>query len=476
MTLPRAVENDAGGRAWAEPDRDGIRQVLAALRRGWLAIVATAVVFGLLALGYSLAQKPQYAAVATMYVTSGTDDNTTSAYQGSLASQQRVTSYQRLVTSRAVVQQAIQEAGLRLSLDDAKKALSSASAANSVLLTITAVEPDRDTAENLANAVARSMTSYVARLETPSGGGQPLAKLTLVDPAQAGSSPVTPKTTRNVALGVPAGLLIGLVGVVARARLSNRIRREEDLGLVSELPVLGAIPSDGALKRRHLIDFSTGGGAAAESFRKVRTNLTYAAVDNPPRVILVTSPAAAEGKTTTAMNLAASLVEAGHRVLLLDADLRRPQVNERLGLLGEVGLTNHLRGEGTLADLVQPTSTDGLWVLASGPRPPNPAELVGTQRAGQALEEVRRSFEYVIVDAPPVLPVTDAVVLSRWVDGVLVVVRSGATRRRDLTAALAQLDAGGALPLGLVLMEAPQDRRGYGYYTVNKRPRLFGRG
>lgn len=458
-------------------DGDSIRDVIGVFRRGWLAIVAAGVVVGAVALGYSVLQTPEYSATSTLYVTSGTDDNTSTAYQGSLASQQRVTSYTKLVSSDAVVRQAIESANLGVSVEEAKADLSATSTTDTVLLNITATNASRDVAANLANAVSTAMTSYVARLETPSGGGQPLAKLTLVTPASAGSSPVTPKTTRNVALGVVVGLLLGVLGVLARARLSNRIREEADIARVSDTPVMASIPSDDLLTRKGLINFSEGATAAAESFRKLRTNLTFTNVDNPPKIVLVTSAAAIEGKTTTAMNLAASLVESGQRVVLVDADLRRPQVNTRTGLVGDVGLTNLLRGDGDLHDLVQPSAVDNLWILASGPQPPNPAELLGSKRAAGALSELASSFDYVIVDTPPVLPVTDAVVLSQWVDGTLLVVRSGSTKMGDLADAYTQLSSSQKPIIGFVLTDAPANKARYGYYAMapNKKKSLFGR-
>ncbi|MCX6469609.1 MAG: polysaccharide biosynthesis tyrosine autokinase [Corynebacteriales bacterium] len=452
----------------ASIDGDGVREVITALRRGWLAVVALAVVVGAIALGYSVLQTPEYQATATLYVTSGTEDTSSSAYQGSLASQQRVASYTKLVTSEAVVRQALESANLRISSDEAKADLSAAATAETVLLTISATNSNKAVAENLANAVATAMTSYVSRLETPSGGGQPLAKLTLVSPASAGDNPVTPKTTRNVALGVVVGLLLGVLGVLIRARYSNKVREEADIARISESPVVGSIPTDETLTQKGLIDFRDGATAAAESFRKLRTNLTFTNVDNPPRIVLVTSAVAVEGKTTTAMNLAASLVEAGRRVVLVDADLRRPQINARSGVIGDVGFTNWLRGDGELEDLVQPSNVDGLWILASGPHPPNPAELLGSKKASTALSELASSFEYVIVDSPPVLPVTDAVVLSQWVDGVLLVARANSTKLGDLSDAHEQITGSQTPVIGFVLTDAAAAKGRYGYYAISQ--------
>ncbi|MCP2194530.1 polysaccharide biosynthesis tyrosine autokinase [Williamsia deligens] len=464
---------DNEGREGQNPVVDALNE----LRKRWLVVIGGAVVLAAVALGYSLAQTPEYEAAATLYVTSGTDDNSSSAYQGSLASQQRVTSYAKLVDSDAIVTQALQSGGLSLSLDDAKAALKATSTNETVLLSITATLTNRGEAVSLVNAVSRSMTSYVTQLETPSGGGRPLAKLTLVSPARASSTPVSPKTTRNVLLGAVAGLILSALVVLALSRFNTRTRSEADLARVSSTPVLASVPADELLKRRGLIDFREGATAAAEAFRKLRTNLTFTSVDNPPKTIVVTSAVAVEGKTTTAMNLAAALVEAGKRVVLVDADLRRPQVDTRTGLLGEVGFTNFLRGDGVLNDLVQPTQVDGLWILASGPKPPNPAELLGARRASDALTELAASFDYVIVDSPPVLPVTDAVVLAQWADGVVLVARAGSTKIPDLKDAYEQIVNGQTPVIGFVLTEAPTDKSRYGYYAVKpKRSRsLFGR-
>lgn len=455
---------------------DAVRGSLLALVKGWPVIVLSAVVVGAFALVYSLLQTPEYSATSSLYVTSGTDDASSTAYQGSLASQQRVTSYTKLISSDAVVQQALRDSKLGLSLDDAKADLSASATPDTVLLSISATSPDKATSAKLANAVASAMTSYVARLETPTGGGQPLAKLTVVSAATAGSSPVSPKTERNVALGAFVGLLFGALIVVIRLRLNNKVRSEADVALVSDIPVVGSVPSDDRLTKRGLINFREGATAAAEAFRKLRTNLTFTSVDKPARIILVTSAVAVEGKTTTAMNLAASLVEADNRVVIVDADLRRPQVNARSGLVGDVGLTNVLRGDGELNDLVQPTQVDGLWILASGTQPPNPAELLGTKRSGKALAELASSFDYVIVDSPPVLPVTDAVVLAQWVDGVLLVARFGSTKIPDLRDAHSQILAVQTPVIGFVLTETRGDKARYGYYAVEaRRKSIFGR-
>ncbi len=446
-----------------------MRSSLVALRRGWPIVIILALLGGAVGLGLSLYQDPTYRSTATMYVTSGNEDNAQSAYQGSLASQQRVTSYTRLVNSEAVLTGALGSFQSGISLSEAKVAVSATTTPDTVLLNVSAEGTNAVRAAELANAVAASLEEYVSELETPSGGGSPLAKITTVSPANVEDSPIAPRTERNVLAGIAVGLILGLAWVAIRSRFDNRVRDGEGVEGVTSAPVMASVPSDDTLKGRGLINFGSGATLAAESYRKLRTNLSFASVDRPIRRILVTSALAAEGKTTTAMNLAAALAETGKRVVLVDADLRRPQVYHRTGGIGDIGFTNYLKGDGTMADLLQSSDVVGLHILASGPQPPNPAELLGSKKAGQGIENLSAMFDYVVIDSPPLLPVTDAAVLSQWADGVLLVARANQSRLPDVAASIEQLEAVNADLIGVVLTDVPT-RGGaykYGYYYTS---------
>ena len=308
-----------------------------------------------------------------------------------------------------------------------------------------------------------------------------MAKLTVVTPASVNDAPISPDIPRNIIVSLLTGLIIALALVLLRDRYNNKLRYEEELAEVTEAPVLAAVPTDELLKKQGLIDFGSGATLAAEAYRKLRTNLSFTTVDNPSRRIVVTSALAAEGKTTTAMNLAAALAETGKRVVLVDADLRRPQVYHRTGGMGDIGLTNYLKGDGSMADLLQPSEVNGLQILASGPQPPNPAELLGSKKAGQGIENLSAMFDYVIIDSPPLLPVTDAAVLAQWADGVVLVARANQSRIPDIAASIEQLEAVQAKLIGVVLTDVPT-RGGaykYGYYysstDVMKKPGFFSR-
>ncbi|ORM36077.1 polysaccharide biosynthesis tyrosine autokinase [Williamsia sp. 1135] len=458
-----------------------LRSTVAVVRRGWLVVLLITAICGGAAFTFSVLQEPIYRSTASLYVTSGSEANAQSAYQGSLASQQRVTSYTKLVSSEAVVGDALERSGLNISMADAKAAVTASTTPDTVLLNISVEDSNKAMAADLANAIADSMTTYVSTLETPSGGGAPLAKMTVVTPAGESSNAISPQIFRNTLLAVAVGLLLGLVVVFFRDRYNNRVRGEQDLSAVAKSPVLASVPTDELLKKQGLIDFRTGATLAAEAYRKLRTNLAFTSVDNPSRRIIVTSALPAEGKTTTAMNLAAALAETGKRVVLVDADLRRPQVYHRTGGMGDVGFTNYLKGDGSMADLLQPSEVSGLQILASGPQPPNPAELLGSKKAGQGIENLSAMFDYVIIDSPPLLPVTDAAVLAQWADGVVLVARANQSRVPDIGAAIEQLEAVQATLMGVVLTDVPTTGGAYkyGYYytssDVVKKPKFWSR-
>lgn len=444
--------------------RETLNTYLNAFRSAWWVVALGAAVCSVAALGFSLLQTPQYKASATLYVTASQGNNTAAAYQGSLASQERVASYVKLAVTESVLADGVQRAGLNISADDAEHSVAASAASDTSILSISATRGSAWEATRLANGTAEALAEYVRTLETPAGGGSPLAKLTVVAPASEPSSPISPRTGRNVVLGAVVGLLIGAGWVVVRTKYNTRIHTESDLVAALGVPVLAGIPHDGRFDTHAIAEFSSGGSVAGEAFRKLRTALSFVSIDNPPSVLVVTSAVAAEGKTTVSINLAAALADTGRSVCLVDADLRRPQVAGRLGLNENVGLTDWLSATSVeLVDLVQSTATDGLTVLASGSIPPNPAELLQAQRVGEGLRVLAAKFDYVVVDSAPVLPVADTVSLCQWGDGVVLVARSDASRTNEVRDAVAHLAVTETPVLGGVLTDLARDALPYGY-------------
>jgi capsular exopolysaccharide synthesis family protein len=256
-----------------------------------------------------------------------------------------------------------------------------------------------------------------------------------------------------------------------RQALDTKLKNEDDITGVTALPVLGRIPFDAKAKHRPLVVTADPQSVQSEAYRQLRTNLQFVSSTGRSRIVLVTSSVPGEGKSASAVNLALSLAEAGSRVCLVEADLRRPGIGRYLDLEGAVGLTTVLIGAVDVQDAVQPWG--GLHVLMSGERPPNPSEMLGSPAMGELLDTLQDRYDIVIVDGAPLLPVTDSAVLSRLCSGVVVVVGAGHVRRRELSRSIADLEAVGANLAGLLLTKLPTkgpDGNGMKTYTYQTAP------
>ena len=259
------------------------------------------------------------------------------------------------------------------------------------------------------------------------------------------------------------GLLLGLALAVVRHRLDTRIASSEDISAVTDAPVLGNICYDADSAWDDPIKALTSHSPWAEAFRVLRTNMQYVDVDTDKLVFTVTSSMPGEGKSTVAVNLAIALALAKQRVVLVECDLRRPQLAKRLGLDASTGTTAVLIGKVELKDALQRHEPTGLEVLVCGHLPPNPSELLQSIAMEKLLTDLRHDYDVVILDAPPLLPVTDAALLAAEVDGALMVVRHGETTTDQLRHSLERLGTVDAKPLGVVINRAPTKKSGYGY-------------
>ena len=290
----------------------------------------------------------------------------------------------------------------------------------------------------------------------------------LVTPAVVPTSPSSPKKKRNFLLGMVIGLILGIGAAFGLEYIDDSIRSKEDLEKAGVgLNVLGLIPEVATWKDEsvpQVIAASAPTSTVAETYRSLRTSIQFVGIDRPMRIIQVTSAVAQEGKSTTLANLGVVLAQAGQRVAMVCCDLRRPRLHEFFGLDNAVGFTSVLLGHSSLADAVQPAlpDQDHLWLLASGPPPPNPSELLSSPLAGEVLRTLASEFDTVLVDSPPVLPVTDGAVLSAHVDGVVLVAVAGLTGSKQLGRCIELLAHVNAPLIGTVL-NGVSDAAGYGY-------------
>lgn len=345
---------------------------------------------------------------------------------------------------------------------------------DSTVLEVTVRDDALDDARELAGQVAEEFTTWLEASQEDLDAGQRETTL-VIDAGSGSSSPVSPDRWPYLLVGLLVGALLGLAVARWRQATDRGIASAEDLEAVTGTPVLGAVAHDRTTPEAPLLTSLSPQHPRAEAIRILRTNLQFVDVDHDRKVVAVTSAVEAEGKTTTACNLAIALAQSGLRTALVEGDLRRPQVAESFGLENTVGLTTVLVGRVGLQEAMQETEVPGLDVLASGARPPNPAEIVQTGAMERLVSDLRQEYDVVLVDAPPLLPVADAAILALLADGALLVVRHGRTGQDQLRAAVDRLDVVGARLFGTVLSMAPRraaGRYGYGYeYGTSERRR-----
>lgn len=448
-----------------------LRDYLRILRRNWL-IVLTCTLLGLLGGGAgNLMITPTYTSETQLFVAIQNSGSVQELQQGNTFSQARVQSYVKTATTPSVLQPVIDTLGLDSTAQELAGRVTAATDLNTVLIKIAVIDTSPVQASATAQAIAASLVQVVESLEQPKTGGTSPVRLSIVAPATVPSSPSAPNTKLNLALGLLVGLVAGAGAAILRSMLDSRVRGEADVSAVTGTPVLGRIAFEESAAKSPLLTQSARQSPRSESFRQLRTNLQFANVAGQVKTIVVTSSLPGEGKSTTAANIAIALAEAGASVCLVDADLRRPMINEYLGLDRNAGLTTALIGRGEVEELLQPWGESNLFVLASGQIPPNPSELLGSERMRQIISTLEGIFDTVVIDAPPLLPVTDATVVSRIADGVVLVVGAEKIKRQDLEKSIATLGLVEANLLGLVINRLPlkgPDAYSYTYYGYSE--------
>ncbi len=511
-----------------------LRRVIASAR-DWLPVVlACLVIGGVGAFLVSRTMPNTYEASATLIVGQSLTGVSPTADQ-ILVAQRLSSTYATVATTRPNLEAVIAKLKLADSPDDLAKQVTAEAALDSTLLTITARASDPSRAAAIANAVAAQLiavspaiqglqtdaqqaiaaqvTATQEQLSTaerelaalyalPSPGPADTARidtlesrlatlrstyasllayssgfasniLSLIEPADAPSAPVSPRTLLNVLLGGFLGLLVAGMILFARDHLDESIKTPEQAEAQLGLPVLGVVRRMTAERGRseapRLVALLYPRSASSEAYRMLRANVEFSGVDEPIRTLLVTSAVPGEGKTVTASNLAVVFAQAGRRVLLVDADFRRPGVHNMFSLPNGTGLTTLLRSDDPRqVAALQATQQDGLTVLPTGPLPANPAELLGSRRMATIIDRLKAGYDLVIIDSPPVQTVADAAILSAAADATLIVVGAGRTRRGAEALGRESLERAGARMIGVVLnmVATREPEADTGYYTA----------
>ena len=474
-----------------------------AIRRRLPIVLLCAFLVPTAALAYSLTQQKQYSASAALLFRDPQLDQKlfgSTVFQPSTDPTREAATNVKLVSLETVSARTSRALGGKLSPSEVQSKVVAASEGESDVASITATDPDPRFAAQLANTFAEQFVAFrrdadrskiasarklvQAQLDqlTPAQQASPQARTLrtqneqlsilaalqtgnaeLVQPANPPTSPSSPQTTRNVLFGFVLGLLLGIGLAVLLERIDRRLRSVNELGSAFGRPVLGAVPESRVIAKsdglRRLDP------AEAEAFRMLRANLRYFNVDREIKSVLITSGTPGEGKSTVAMYLALAAASSGAQVLLVEADLRRPTLNRRLGIATSHGISEVLAGARDLRsaiDHIQLETADAtVDVLTAGPIPPNPSDLVESDKMRQIIKAAESAYDLVIIDTPPTSVVSDAIPLVRLVSGVLVVTRLGKTTKDSAQHLRDQLENLDANVLGVVVNSASR-RAGYG--------------
>lgn len=435
---------------------------LRALRRRWLIVLSVIVIGGVIGVLKTVVATDVYSSSITFYVASP-QLNTNNAYGFDQFAQDRANSYAELLSSGELARRVQKTTHVAMSLSGLASAISGTAELNTVLINAQVLDTNLVRLHKIANGVAQQFPLLISDLENRSGSTEVALK---VVSGPSAPTRVSPRPMLDLALGLGLGLVIGLLLAALREALDTSIRSPAELEEVAGVPVLASIVFDPSADRVQALVGLAAQGRRAEDFRQLRTSLDFVHTVQSVQVISVTSAVAGEGKSSTAVNIALMAAERGARVLLVDADLRRPRIGAYLGLESATGLTTVLSGRVSFDKAVR--TWGELKVLPSGALPPNPTELLDSVGMANLITDWRGRFDLVVLDTPPVLAVADAVVCSSIVDGTLVVYRYGRTKRAQLVSALHALRGVQARVVGTVLNARPRRGADGGYYDSDE--------
>jgi capsular exopolysaccharide synthesis family protein len=415
---------------------------------------------------YVLSTVPKYTAETELFVAVDGGDSAAELAQGSSFSQQQARNYSAVATRQVVLEPVITALGLRTTPAELGKQISASVPLNTSLISISVSDTSPTRAASIANAVATSLTNTVVKLVPSRSDGTSPIELQSIQTAAVPTVPSEPNSRLALGFGVLAGLLAGVALVILRERVRTKVRTLDQVKAIEDLSILGSIVYDRRALTRPVLSPAENGSPRAEEFRQLRTNLRYLQTDSRSKAFVVTSSIPGEGKSTTAANIAATLAASGASVCLVEADLRKPALQNYLDLEATVGMTTVITNQVSLDDALQTWGPHKLKVLLSGDLPPNPSELLGSRQTETLLKTITERFDVTIVDCPPLLPVTDAALLAKYLGGAILVVGTGRVEVRELRRAVETLTAAGAPILGAVVNMIPAGRgraRGYAH-------------
>lgn len=450
--------------------------LLATIRKHLIAaLVACAVVIACVG-AYVFLAPPEYTStaqvIATFNATQENGESTDISQQntGGTYISSQIKSYPTLTTTEKVLSPVIAKLGLNESVADLAGQLIVTNPSNTAFVNISAKDGEAKKSADIANAVAESLQSVVQEDLYGGDKGQSPIKLTIVQKATVPQSPSSPKKGLYLAIGVVLGAIVGVFAAVLKELLSTKVEETSDVRGIVKASALGSVPKNDVLTGTRPVIIAEPNGPVAEEYRRIRANIKFLQADKVPgrgQLLVISSTSPSEGKTTSAINVAAVLAENGAKVLLIDADLRHPSVAHHLGIEGNVGLAHVLSGQMTPVDVVQNYWKPNLHILPAGRRPANASLLLNSDMMKMLVDQALLQYDYVIIDTAPLTVSNDAIVFGSWTSGIILVTARGICRKKDLEESMDALNTAKVPVLGFVFNFAnpkKKHRNAYYYY------------
>lgn len=425
--------------------------ILRAMRKHLYLGVLGGLLGGLLALGASAMVTPVYQATTSLYFTLNFGGSANDLAQGSTYTSNQMQSFAELATSPVVLGPVLGRSSLSVTEAEFSRMVSVATPRETVIMDITVTDTQPQRAAALANAIGDEATDTIEQYAPQMSDGRSTVTVRTIAKATVPRFQSSPNKKRNAVAGGLIGTALGFGIGLLKDRLDNKVRDRSAVESVTTAPFLGILQQRSGDAEYRAVLLRDQSSPAAEGFRQLRANLQYALLSKQHARIIVTSPTAGEGKTTISINLATVFAESGKRVLLVDADLRRPSIAEYLGLSNDLGLTDALVGTVSPHDVVQAWPDTEVDVVVSGRTPPNAGEMLASKTMESFLNEIGSNYDIILIDSPPVLAVADAPTLAPLVDGFVVAVHGRRTVRTSLSRTIDSIRGGGGHIFGIVI-------------------------
>ena len=450
-----------------------VRSYLTSIRKHWVWVLVPFLLVTVVVGAMSMRAPKVYTSRAVLFVSLDTGRTATDLAQGSVFTQGQMTTFGRLATMPTQLEPVVAAVLMRdghptMSARELAKYVHVSAPAGQTLLYVSVDAGNPQTAKLLADAVADQLSKAIEQL-SPTADGASAVRAQVVDQAEVPRYPSAPNTRRNVMAAAFVGLLLGLLAAVLRDVLDTRVRTQEDLESAIGVPLFGSVVGSAPKRKGPQTRTLRIDAPQSEDIRRIRANLQMVGRVDECQTFVFTSALPGEGKSFCATHVASAFAAAGSRVLLIDGDLRRPTVAKYLGISGHAGLTEVLLGRARFTELCQQYAPN-LAVLASGAVPPNPAELLASRAFEDLVALVSQHFEIVIIDSPPLLPVADAIAVSRVVSGAVLVVDVTKTRRAQVAQSAEAVRLGGGRVVGAVLNRTKPGVVGASAYGYSSRP------